>query len=123
MDAWPIVLYPFLYVLPFTGSIAILCGVTVRPCAQLLLADCTHCMTAPCCLLAMAPLMTQHAMTCSSGMQGVVYRAQDLTLDTRYGIIPNLPVPFSHPQTAGGHLLPLDPAINYTATVRLSACP
>ena len=51
-------------------------------------------------------------------MQGRVYRAQDFTLDTSYGAIPSLAVPFSHPQTAGSHMLDLDPARNYTPSVR-----
>ena len=51
------------------------------------------------------------------GLQGRVYRSQDFTLDSSYGAIPSLSVPFSHPQTAGSHMLDLDPAKNYTPTV------
>ena len=41
-------------------------------------------------------------------------------MDSRYGAIPDLEVPFSHPQTAGSHMLELDPVRNYTPTVRCS---
>lgn len=50
-------------------------------------------------------------------MQSVVYRNVDFTRDLGYADIPELDVPFNHPQTATIIALPLDPARNYTVSV------
>ena len=69
VDAWPIVLYPFVYVLPHTGSVAMFAGTTVSRVRLLTLL--WHCSGTADTALALIILESMSNRTNSPGCKGI----------------------------------------------------